>query len=205
MLKQPVLADVIFNSSFVEEDVEAHTANDYEALTPSIIGPEESSVYTDALNFACSRPDIRNIAVTGAYGAGKSSVLRTWKECPDNDLHIMTVSLADFEMQSELQPKAGNETDDKKAAAEEKTIEYSILQQLLYKEKKSALPYSRIERIADITSFQIAAIAGHLLLILSITLAGLFCLFPEYIQKKLSISDMLSQFLLGMPTVGFVE
>ena len=203
MLKQPVLADVIFNSSFVEEDVGAHTANDYEALTPSIIGPEESSVYTDALNFACSRPDIRNIAVTGAYGAGKSSVLRTWKECPDNDLHIMTVSLADFEMQSELQPKAGNETDDKKAAAEEKTIEYSILQQLLYKEKKSALPYSRIERIADITSFQIAAIAGHLLLILSITLAGLFCLFPEYIQKKLSISDMLSQFLLGMPTVRF--
>lgn len=203
MSKQPVLTDVLSTSPLKEEGIEAHTANDYEALTPSIIGPEESGVYTDALNFACSRPDIKNIAVTGAYGAGKSSVLKTWKECPDNDLLIMTVSLADFEMQSAVQPKTqtGNAADDKKAAAEEKTIEYSILQQLLYKEKKSALPYSRIERIADITSFQIAAIAGHLLLILSITLAGLFCLFPEYIRKKLSLSDMLSQFLLDVPAV----
>lgn len=203
MSKQPVLTDVLSTSPLKEKAVEEHTANDYEALTPSIIGPEESGVYTDALNFACSRPDIKNIAVTGAYGAGKSSVLKTWKECPDNDLLIMTVSLADFEMQSAVQPKTqtGNAADDKKAAAEEKTIEYSILQQLLYKEKKSALPYSRIERIADITSFQIAAIAGHLLLILSITLAGLFCLFPEYIRKKLSLSDMLSQFLLDVPAV----
>lgn len=205
MSKQPVLADVLSTLSLEKEDVEAHTANDFEALTPSIIDPEESGVYIDALNFACSRPDIKNIAVTGAYGAGKSSVLKTWKECPDNDLRIMTVSLADFEMQSAPQPKTqtqtGNTADEKKAAAEEKTIEYSILQQLLYKEKRSALPYSRIERIADISTFQIATIAGHLFLILSITLAGLFCLFPEYMRKKLSLSDMLSQFLLDVPAV----
>ncbi len=98
MPKQPRLADVLFHAASPEPD-EISTADEYEALTPSIIDPQESSTYTDALNFACSRGDIRNIAVTGAYGAGKSSVLRTWKECPDNDLRIMTVSLADFEMQ----------------------------------------------------------------------------------------------------------
>ncbi|WP_210454448.1 pcar [Pantoea ananatis] len=208
MLKEPRLADVLFHAASPEPD-EISTADEYEALTPSIIEPQESSTYTDALNFACSRGDIRNIAVTGAYGAGKSSVLRTWKECPDNDLRIMTVSLADFEMQSASRPKAepadkqGNTSsaDDKKAAAEEKTIEYSILQQLLYKEKKSSLPYSRIERITDISSFQVASVAADLLLILIVMLAGLLCLFPEYVSNKLSLPGMISQYLIDR-TVG---
>ncbi|WP_261641056.1 pcar [Erwinia mallotivora] len=206
MLKQPLLADVIIHPAFPEAD-DINTADGYEALTPRILGPEESAVYTEALNFACSHGDIRNIAVTGAYGAGKSSVLRTWKECPDNEFRIMTVSLADFEMQSPPQPKVNSGTkdapvnvpDDKKTAAEEKTIEYSILQQLLYKENKSALPYSRIERIADITSSQVAATAGHLLLILSAMLTCTLCLFPKYIQTKLSLPEMVSQFLTDVP------
>lgn len=211
MLKQPHLADVLSHAaSHDPEDI--NTTDDYEALTPSIIEPGESVVYTDALNFACSRRDIRNIAVTGAYGAGKSSVLRTWKECPDNDLRIMTVSLADFEMQSTPRPKAEPAdrdgttapADDKKAAAEEKTIEYSILQQLLYKEKKSALPYSRIERISDITSFQVAAVAVNLLIILSVMLVGLLCLFPDYVRKKLSLPESVSHHLIEMPAVRLV-
>lgn len=211
MLKQPRLADVLFHAASPEPD-EISTADEYEALTPSIIEPQESAAYTDALNFACSRGDIRNIAVTGAYGAGKSSVLRTWKECPDNDLRIMTVSLADFEMQSASRPKAepadkeGNTSpaDDKKAAAEEKTIEYSILQQLLYKEKKSALPYSRIERISDISTLQVVAVALDLLVILSVMLAGLLCVFPNYVRNKLLLPETISHFLIGMPTVRLV-
>lgn len=211
MLTPPQQADVLFHTASLETD-EISTTDDYEALTPSIIEPGESAVYTDALNFACSRGDIKNIAVTGAYEAGKSSVLRTWKECPDNDLRIMTVSLADFEMQSVQRPRAetagqdgaATAADDKKAAAEEKTIEYSVLQQLLYKEKKSALPYSRIERISDITSFQVAAVAVNLLIILSVMLTGLLCLFPDYVVKKLSLPEAISHHLIEMPAVRLV-
>lgn len=72
---------------------------DYEPLTPAVIEDEKAQSYIEALNFACSRPDIRNIAVTGPYGAGKSSVLLTWERAEDNDFRVMTVSLADFEMQ----------------------------------------------------------------------------------------------------------
>lgn len=90
------------------------------------------------------RPDIRNIAVTVPYGAGKSSVLLTCERAEDNDFRVMTVSLADFEMQQASSRDTGKEenksdignTDRKSAKAEEKTIEYSILQQLLYKVKK---------------------------------------------------------------------
>ncbi|HGE5738536.1 TPA: pcar, partial [Escherichia coli] len=136
----------------------------YEPLTPSVITDEKAQSYIEALNFACSRPDIRNIAVTGPYGAGKSSVLLTWERAEDNDFRVMTVSLADFEMQRaypgdslSVEGKPDYDDNEKKAGkAEEKTIEYSILQQLLYKEKKSVLPYSRLERISDVSACQIA-------------------------------------------------
>lgn len=183
--------------------INVNNNNEYEALTPSILGPEESAIYVEAINFACSQDEIKNIAVTGAYGAGKSSVLLTWRECPDNDFHIMTVSLADFAMQSSPKPKpehggkeeTGSPADEKKAA-EEKTIEYSILQQMLYQAKKSALPYSRIERISITPRLQIAARAGELLLIVSLALAGLFCLFPDYFRNKFALTETISHYLL---------
>ncbi len=190
----------------IQEDI--HIA--YEPLTPSVIEDEKAQSYIEALNFACSRPDIRNIAVTGPYGAGKSSVLLTWEKAENNDFRVMTVSLADFDMQQASSEDAGegdskNEGDkfDKKAAkTEEKTIEYSILQQLLYKEKKSVLPYSRLERISDVSAQQIAIMTVSLLLILTLTATGLLFLFPDYIREKLSLPKELSELLLGLPVLA---
>lgn len=181
----------------------------YEPLTPSVIEDEKAQSYIEALNFACSRPDIRNIAVTGPYGAGKSSVLLTWEKAENNNFRMMTVSLADFEMQHASSADAGagdgrgdGDTADKKTTkAEEKTIEYSILQQLLYKEKKSVLPYSRLERISDVSANQIAMMAASLLLILALTATGLLFLFPDYIRAKLSFPEDLSQFILALPVL----
>lgn len=186
-----------------EQDEQIRIA--YEPLTPSVIEDEKAQSYIEALNFACSRTDIRNIAVTGPYGAGKSSVLLTWEKAENNDFRVMTVSLADFEMQraSTVENGAGDgktdsdNTDKKAAKAEEKTIEYSILQQLLYKEKKSALPYSRLERISDVSARQVAMMTASLLLILAFTAAGLLFLFPDYICSKLSLPAELSKILLA--------
>ncbi|MCZ6144901.1 hypothetical protein O5255_26515 [Escherichia coli] len=102
----------------------------YEPLTPSVFTDEKAQSYIEALNFACSRPDIRNIAVTGPYGAGKSSVLLTWERAEDNDFRVMTVSLADFEMQRaypeircQLRVSPTMMITKKSGKAEEKTIE----------------------------------------------------------------------------------
>lgn len=181
----------------------------YEALTPSVIEDEKAQSYIEALNFACSRPDIRNIAVTGPYGAGKSSVLLTWEKAEDNEFRVMTVSLADFEMQQTYSGSTGtgeiksdgDSTDKKAAKAEEKTIEYSILQQLLYKEKKSVLPYSRLERISDVSPRQIAIMAASLILILVLAATGLLFLFPGDIGARLSLPPDLSQCLLSLPAL----
>lgn len=195
-----------------DDDLEEQKHIAYEPLTPSVIADEKAQSYIEALNFACSRPDIRNIAVTGPYGAGKSSVLLTWEKAENNYFRVMTVSLADFDMQQASSTdtgvedgKADGDTVDKKAAkAEEKTIEYSILQQLLYKEKKSVLPYSRLERISDVSAHQIAMMAASLLLILALTITGLLFLFPDYIRAKLTLPQELSKFLLALPALARV-
>ena len=45
----------------------------FNSLTPEVL-PENKAVYTEALDFAFSNNDIKNIAITGIYGAGKSCV-----------------------------------------------------------------------------------------------------------------------------------
>ncbi|XDN94198.1 hypothetical protein KPL62_18625 [Enterobacter ludwigii] len=179
--------------------------NGYEALTPTVLEPEKASSYVGALNYAFYQPDIRNIAVTGPYGAGKSSVLKTWCRTQGETLSVLTVSLADFDMQKQA---SDDDTDDDKGkkgedgkneVTSEKSIEYSILQQILYKNKKNELPYSRIERISGVTFEQILKSAA--LLTLTIMLAGvaLFFLAPDYLTAKLSLPVVLSQFLLECP------
>lgn len=50
----------------------------FERLTP--IDNVKMDVYEDAINYAFDNPDIKNVAITGAYSAGKSSVLATYKK-----------------------------------------------------------------------------------------------------------------------------
>jgi len=52
-------------------------------------------VYEDALNYVFENQDICNVAVSGAYGAGKSSVLETYKK-RHPDKKFLHVSLARF-------------------------------------------------------------------------------------------------------------
>lgn len=53
--------------------------NEFNALTYDIL-KENKTGYTKALNFAMSNNDIKNIAITGQYGAGKSTVWNTYKK-----------------------------------------------------------------------------------------------------------------------------
>ena len=45
----------------------------FENLTP--VKNAELKIYSDALDFVFKNNDIRNIAISGAYSAGKSSVI----------------------------------------------------------------------------------------------------------------------------------
>src|SRR3569833_2137008 len=55
--------------------------------------------YNQALSWAIGNDRIKNIAVTGPYGSGKSSLLKTFeKNNPDH--HYFNVSLASFQDES---------------------------------------------------------------------------------------------------------
>ncbi|WP_110877665.1 hypothetical protein [Franconibacter helveticus] len=108
----------------------------YTSLTPKKIKDTEGNTYFKALRYALSQKDVRNIAVTGAYGAGKSTVLHSYMSTYEEERFI-SVSLAGFDMQ-------GNEY-----LAKSHEVELSILQQILYKKNRDELPDSRIDRILN--------------------------------------------------------
>ena len=96
---------------------------------------DKAGVYSEALLFATNNAKISNIALTGPYGSGKSSIIQSFlKKYRGPALHI---SLAAFV--PEVDP--GGE----KVSRQE--IERSILQQMLYGADANKLPLSRFKRI----------------------------------------------------------
>ena len=76
---------------------------------------------------------VHNIGLTGPYGSGKSSVLKTLI-AEDNGAHrFLELSLATL--------------DDKEAEKDEKKIEANLLKQMIYREKHETLPNSRFRRV----------------------------------------------------------
>ncbi len=71
----------------------------FEKLTP--IDNAQIDAYSEALDFAFEHDDIKNVAITGPYGAGKSSILESYKK--GKELSFLHVSLAHFEATHEIE------------------------------------------------------------------------------------------------------
>lgn len=96
---------------------------------------DKAGVYSEALLYATNNAKISNIALTGPYGSGKSSIIQSFlKKYRRPALHI---SLAAFVPEAD----SGGE----KVSRQE--IERSILQQMLYGADANKLPLSRFKRI----------------------------------------------------------
>lgn len=114
---------------------------------------EKSKDYLSALRWAMENEDVLNIALTGAYGSGKSSILRAFKEKYE-DYNYLPISLASFRDGIEEQYekdgvthyriKKPNETE---RVEQHRLVELSILQQIFYRETDELLPESRFKRI----------------------------------------------------------
>ena len=100
----------------------------FEKLTP--ISDVNLGVYEPALDFVFANDDIRNVAITGAYGAGKSSVLAAYKG-KQKDIKFVHISLAHFE------PSKGEKAD---APLKESVLEGKILNQLLHQIPTDRIP-----------------------------------------------------------------
>ena len=66
----------------------------FRTLTPT--DDVDMRVYEDALNYAFEDKEVKNIALSGSYGSGKSSVLKSYTK-KHKALNFMHISLAHFE------------------------------------------------------------------------------------------------------------
>lgn len=108
-------------------------------LTPSDKA-EKIDAYLKSLNWALlNSKSIKNIAISGPYGAGKSSIIDTYIKNNRFTHKYLKISLATF------QDLTGGKKPDKEKL--ERLIELSLLQQLLYHEKDKNIPDSRFQKI----------------------------------------------------------
>lgn len=101
----------------------------FEKLTP--VTDSDISVYESAIDFVFENDDVKNIAISGAYGAGKSSVLASYKakHPSTNFLHI---SLAHF------QDNQNNANSDE--PIKDSILEGKILNQLIHQIPAEKIP-----------------------------------------------------------------
>ncbi|WP_405118249.1 DNA-binding protein [Pseudomonas leptonychotis] len=110
-------------------------------LTPEYLA-EEHGGYVAAIEAALANDQIRNIALSGSYGVGKSSIMR--EIARRQDKRIVELSL------STLAPIVASKLDDSvpiQATTPTNRIQQEIVKQLLYREFPSRTPGSRFRRI----------------------------------------------------------
>ena len=145
------------------ETIETNEANEinesrkttFTSLTPDILD-ENKKVYTDALDYAFSNDDIRNIAITGVYGAGKSTVWNTYRKYklsnPEESTFkkIITVCLGKYEDKSNEKREDSSLGDgenysnnNKEDKVLDNRVERQIINQISAQIKSSDIPLSK--------------------------------------------------------------
>jgi hypothetical protein len=124
-----------------------------DAATPSLkyvdLAPtdnaDKSGIYSDALNYATNNPNVTNIALTGPYGSGKSSVIKTF--LTNYKRPVLQISLAAFLPEADGSVTTAEGRHSQQGTVSKQEIERSILQQMLYGADANKLPLSRFKRI----------------------------------------------------------
>ncbi|MDD2790915.1 MAG: hypothetical protein PHU40_09665 [Sulfurimonas sp.] len=106
----------------------------YQFLTPNDEA-EHIEEYSIALEQALRDKKVRNIAVSGSYGSGKSSFIKTFEKNHENSVYeFLDISLARFNQENQKDIDLS-------------LIEKSILEQMFYKVKSKKIPQSRLNKI----------------------------------------------------------
>lgn len=138
----------------------------FQKLTPTT--EAEIEVYEDALDFVFENPDIHNVAVSGAYGAGKSSLIESYKaKHPDKKfLHLSLshfVPAEDSKCNSSSNPPEG-EGHHSDSPMKESVLEGKILNQLLHQIPAGKLPQSNFKVKEKIKPWKIAVSSAFVMI-----------------------------------------
>lgn len=158
----------------------------FEKLTPT---SADLSPYREAFDFVFSQEEIRNVAITGSYGAGKSSLLESVKqfygaklqptptkgrlqnampETPqqseDNNGHrFLTISLTHFDTNMSQNHNRADEdstqSDQKDPSA---TLEGRIINQIIHRIDPDALPKTRFRKTSRPSIIRLLTVSAYI-------------------------------------------
>ncbi|HEL0009238.1 TPA: hypothetical protein TUL06_000489 [Streptococcus equi subsp. zooepidemicus] len=190
--------------------------NKFNALTPEVL-KENESIYTEALDYAFDNNDIKNIAITGIYGAGKSTVWKTYKEYklskePETILkknpfgNVITVSLGKYVDDSigkkDLNDTIENDLDNR--------VERQLINQILSQIKSNNIPLSKYRFKGNIT---VKRLIMHIIMTISFIASILIwilqepvCILLKNIFKNFNDSNIvyISGIMFFFPIVVFL-
>ncbi|SHJ15840.1 TniB family NTP-binding protein [Desulfosporosinus lacus] len=134
--------------------------------------------YLNALEWALSNERVKNIALAGPYGAGKSSIIETYlKQHPSEKEKSLRISMATFG------ENAVNEDETpKKVDIGQNEIELGILKQLFYKVDYKKIPQSRYRKLHKI---RWKHIWGYLIGLSTIISLMEYIFFPEVFNSSI--------------------
>ncbi|SEA66438.1 hypothetical protein SAMN05443667_1071 [Flavobacterium gillisiae] len=123
----------LFNKWYIKLNQKSKITNsqNFEDFTPITLDDKDDK-YSEIIKYAIDNLNTKNVALTGPYGSGKSSILKTF-ESKHIENKYLNISLATF--------------DEKEHQLKE--IEYCILKQLFYKVEQDKIPESRFKRIIN--------------------------------------------------------
>lgn len=199
-------------------------------LTPT--DNADISGYEDAIKYALNENDIENIAITGGYGTGKSSILNTYFKKHDKQSELMYINLGsyDHEVFNNEKDLEGNiiELEEKSTNITVHNIEEKIISQIMQQIDRKNVPHSlfRVKKNESWVSVIIntlmisifIVLASYLLLPLSfnpiyilfeeinkvyhVLLSLIFILFASYIFLKLLSNQNVGSLLKRVSAYG---
>lgn len=186
------------------------------SLAPKVLTSKEDiekiRPYLNRLLSALSNKTITNIALTGTYGSGKSTVIKTFQNIykskdPNNDFSYLNISLASFKdelideeeieqenhklEEQDSNENRSNENPSTKANVKhskhrqqnfERLLEVSILQQMIYHVNPSKIPDSRFKRIENLTQTKLTSTA----LFFVLWLISAFSMWQFHVFRKIN-------------------
>ena len=145
----------------------------FEELTP--VDNVDLQVYEQAIDFIFKNESIKNVAISGPYSAGKSSVLASYKK-KHNYKKFIHISLAHFEE---------TEIEDKKTS--EKILEGKILNQLVHQIPIEQIPGTNFKVKREAKKKDVIITSGMILLFVIALLHSFF--FSEWSSYVTSLSQ----------------
>ena len=143
----------------------------FQKLTP--IKDVNLSIYKKTLDFVFENSDLKNIAITGIYGAGKSSVVETYKK--KSDKSFIHISLAHFDFENT-------------ATRNEAVIEGKIINQLIHQMNPKKIPQTHFKIKKELSIIETGIITALIIIFLVCLLHSIY--FVKWSNFIFSLSPM---------------